>query len=159
VGLFSKIFGGGKSSGIVSGRNPGKGWIEANRFNRAKGGFAGGYGAITFGNIMHAHGDEDMIVSEHELDVEECPYNHPRFGCNCYTKAYQEEYRRAQSEARMMAAMGMDVDPEELMDMDQVEEDAYDYALELASMYIGGDTWIPIDILEWAYYEVSDHNG
>ena len=93
MGLFSSIFGGGrKSSGIVSGRNPGKGWISANRFNKAKGGFAGGYGAITFGNIMDAHSSDEEIVEEFELDSEDCDYKHPSFGKTCYQQAYTEEY-------------------------------------------------------------------
>lgn len=155
MGLFSKIFGGkSKSSGIVSGRNPGKGFTEANRFNKIRGGFAGGYGAITFGNIIHAHGDEDMIVDEHELDSEDCPYQHPFFGCNCYQQAYREALEEV-----MELAILMGVDPEDLIDWEEVEQNAYDYAIELAGMYINGDIWIPYEILHWAYYDVSDHNG
>ena len=52
----------------------------------------------------------------------------------------------------------VEVDVEELMDMDKVEEDAYDYACELADLYIDGMTWIPEEMLDWAYYDVSDHN-
>lgn len=160
MGLFSSIFGGGKkSSGIVSGRNPGKGWVTANRFNKAKGGFAGGYGAITFGNIMNAHSSEEEIVEEFELDGEDCHYKHPSFETTCYKQAYREALMEAQIEAAMLGVFGMDVDPEDLIDWDKVEENAYDYALDLASMYIGGETWIPEDILDWAYYDVSDHNG
>ena len=159
MGLFSKIFGGKKSNGTVSGKNPGSAWTAANKFNRARGGFAGGYGAWTFGNIMDAHGGAERIIDEHGLDQEECKYKHPLFGVNCWQQAYMEARAEAEAEAQMLAAMGVEVDVEDLIDWEQVEADAYDYAEELAEMYINGDTWIPIDILNWAYYEVSDHNG
>lgn len=160
MGLFSALFGGGrKSSGIVSGRNPGKGWIAANRFNKAKGGFAGGYGAITFGNIIRAHSDAEEIVDEFGLDTEDCNYKHPWYGMTPWMTAYREALMEAMAEAQLMAAFGMSVDPEELIDWDEVEDNAYDYACELAELYIDGQTWIPIEILEWAYYDVSDHNN
>ena len=50
----------------------------------------------------------------------------------------------------------MDID--EFINWGEVEDLAYEYAIELAESYINGDVWIPIDILEWAYYDVSDHN-
>lgn len=153
MGLFSKIFGGKKSSGIVSGRNPGKGYIYANRFNRARGGFAGGYGAITFGNIMHAHCTDDDIIYEFDLASENCNYIHPYYGTTCYRQAYLEALQEATLEAALLG-----VDPEELIDWDEVEETAYDYALELAELYTNGQTWIPEQILNWAYYDISDHN-
>lgn len=159
MGFISQIFSGlgkGISSGIVSGKNPGKGWVEANRFNKAKGGYAGGYGAITFGNIIRAHGDEEEIVEEFGLDQPECIYDHPHFGMNCYMYAYNEALEQA---VAMSIIMGGMVDPEELIDEEQVEEDAHEYALELAGMYINGEIWIPYEILHWAYYDVSDHNN
>ena len=154
MGLFSRIFGGKKSSGIVSGRNPGRGFIEANRFNRIKGGFAGGYGAITFGNIMNAHCSADDIVEEFGLDTEDCDYKHPFYGHTPYMQAYMEALQEAQAEAALL-----DADPEDLIDWDEVYDNAYDYAIELAEMYIAGQTWIPEEILDWAYYDISDHNG
>ena len=159
MGLFSRIFGGKKSSGVVSGRNPGSAWTAANRFNKAKGGYAGGYGAITFGNIMNAHCSPDDIVSEFGLDTEECNYKHPYLGATPWMYAYREALAEAQSEAMAMAALGIDVDAEDLIDWSEVEESAYDYAIELAEMYIRGETWIPSEILDWAYYDISDHNG
>ena len=160
MGLFSKIFGGGIKKGVVhSGKD--SQWTYANRFNKAKGGHAGGYGAVTFKNIVNAHSSEGEIVEEFLLDAEVCVYIHPRFGMNCYNKAWLDEYERAQIEAAaLMAASGglVEIDPEELMDMEQVEEDAYEYALELAYMYIEGDIWIPGVMLNWAYYDVSTHN-
>ena len=155
MGLFSGLFR-GRSSGsrIVSGRNPGRGWTEANRFNKARGGAAGGYGAWTFGNIMNAHGSAEDIVEEFSLDSEECSYGHPLLGTTCYMYAYQQAYQEAMIEAMLVGG-----DPEDFINWEQVEEDAYEYACELGQMYIDGQTWIPSEILEWAYYDVSGHNG
>lgn len=136
---------------IVSGRNPGKGWVAANRFNKARGGFAGGYGAITFGNIINAHSSAEDIVDEFGLDQEDAKYG------NCYQRAYREAYQEAIIE--MMSAMDFFGDPEDYIDWDEVEELAYQYAIELAERWINGEEWIPREVLDWAYYEVSDHNG
>ena len=89
MGFFSKLFKGGKRSRskVVSGRNPSDKWIYANKFNLPKGGFAGGYGAWTFKNIVDAHSSCDDIVNVFELDAESCEYRHPHFGMNCYNKA------------------------------------------------------------------------
>lgn len=160
MGLFSALFGGKKSYGVHSGSNPpSQGWVTANRFNQARGGHAGGYGAITFGNIINAHSGADEIVDEFGLDQEGCAYKHPYLGTTCWNYAYREALQEAQEEAMGLAFLGIDIDPEDLIDWDQVEDDAYDYAIELADLYISGATWIPYEILEWAYYEVSDHNG
>lgn len=53
---------------------------------------------------------------------------------------------------------GGDSDPEDYIDWDEVEEKAHDYAIELAEKWISGSEWIPEDVLDWAYYDVSDHN-
>lgn len=153
MGLLSAIFGGFTGTRIVNGRNPGRGWTEANRFNKAKGGFAGGYAAITFGNIMNAHCTAEDIVEEFKLDEEDCDYKHPYYGVNCYMQAYREALQEVMMDAAMMG-----LDPEDMINFAEVEDNAYDYAVELAEMYIGGSVWIPEDILEWAYYEISDHN-
>ena len=157
MGLFSglfKSFRSGSNPKIVSGRNPGRGWTAANRFNRVRGGVAGGYGAWTFGNIMNAHSSAEEIVDEWGLDAEDCEYVHPYLGSNCYMAAYMEALAEVQG-----IAMFLGLDPEDLIDWEQVESDAYDYACELAQLYIDGETWIPNEIIEWAYYDVSDHNG
>lgn len=151
MGLFSGIFGGGKSNPkIVSGRNPGKGWIEANKFNNAKGGFAGGYGARSFQNIIDAHSSAEEIVEEFGLDREDAPYG------NCYQRAYKEAYQQAIIE--MMLALDFDGDPEDYIDWDEVEENAHDYAVELAERWINREEWIPEEVINWAFYDVSDHN-
>ena len=155
MGWLSNIFKFNRSSpGVVSGRDPGKGWTEANRYMRARGGYAGGYGAWTFGNIMNAHSSSDEIVDEFELDSEYCGYVHPHYKRTPYGQAYAECYAEAAAEAAIL-----NCDPEDCMDWEQVEDLAYDYALELAELYIDGKTWIPYEILEWAYYDVSDHNN
>lgn len=152
MGLFSKLFGGGSKKGTVhSGKNAMS--TFANRFNKARGGHAGGYGAITFGNIINAHSSAEDIVDEFGLDQEDCSYKHPYLGTTCWQYAYREALMEAMAEAMIMG-----VDPEDLIDWDQVEEEAYDYALELADLYIDGSTWIPTEIINWAYYDVSDHN-
>lgn len=158
MGIFSSIFGGGsKGAGTIhSGKN--SQWAYANRFNQARGGHAGGYAAITFGNIMSAHCSEDDIIEEFYLDQEDCSYKHPYLGMTCWMKAYQEALQEAQAEAMAMQMMGVDVDPEDLIDWAQVEDDAYDYAVDLANLYISGQIWIPGEILDWAYYDISDHN-
>ena len=136
-----------------------KGTQRWNRKHSKSGGYAGGYGAITFGNIMHAHCSLDDIIEEFGLDQEDCEYRHPYLRMTCWRKAYQEALREAQIEAAMMAAMGAPVDAEDLIDWDQVEEDAYEYAEDLADLYVTGMVWIPEEILDWAYYDISDHNN
>lgn len=240
MGLFSNIFK-GKSSKTVSGKNPGKGWTEANRFNKARGGFRGGWGAIAFGNIINAHSSPDDIVDTWELDKEGNKY------CTAYEEAYKEQYDaasliyedevgyrlgeieqltiertllleeaeqllmeaeqlrqeaqelldeeyddiedfmealeeaeellaeadelQAEAEALQVQAeeLQMMIDElyaqiemltiEEFIDYDEVERNAHEYALEFAEEWIDGFAWIPEEVLNWSYYEVSDHNG
>ena len=153
-----------RSSKAISGKNPSKNWLFANKFNRARGGFAGGYGAWTFGNIMNAHGSPDMIVDEFGLELDGCPYEHPHYGCCCYQAVFKEKMEEIIAELIVMAITGgefggVDIeDAMEMIDPEEIEEEAYDLALELAEMYINGDCWIPTEIINWAYYDVSDHN-
>lgn len=244
MGLFSRVFGGRKSGGTVSGRNPGSGWVAANRFNKARGGFAGGYGAWTFGNIMRAHCSNEDIVEEFGLNKDDNLY-----GCDAYLMAYQEEYDNAYKEYEDLMGFYMELiemnegiiaeneaeilelqteneelrqevedledelewceDPEDAADIaaeiaelqaiiaenearieeleaenvnlrleidgwyaemetysvedfinfDEVEKKAMDYACEFAQNWVDGNCWIPSEVLDWAYYEISDHNG
>ena len=113
-----------------------------------------------FKDIVDAHLTTDDIVVENGLNEEDSPYMSLDGYPNCYTQAYQEEYTRAIIKAELIAAAtGVQMDPEDLMDMDRVEQDAYDYACQLADAWYGGDMWIPEDILMWAFYVVSDHNN
>lgn len=169
MGFFSKLFGGNKSNTvkIVHGATHGKDWITASRFNQAKGGFAGGYAAITFGNIINAHSCAEDIVDEFGLDEEGCEY------CDCYSQALAIVTAEAEEEMAMdtidsifeifdgdSAEIGMDdLDIEDYIDYEEVEELAYEMAVEVAQTWIDGSAWIPDDVLDWAYYEVSDHNG
>lgn len=258
MGLFSSLFSGKKSSGIVNGRNPGSNWVAANKFNKARGGYAGGYGAWTFGNIMRAHCTPDDIVDEFRLDKDDNPY-----GCDAYLMAYQEEYDIAFKEYEELMGFYMELiemnesiimeneqeiheceeeiqeheetiaeleseiedlqdelmfttDPDEMMDImeqinelqnqieelrvriaelrerieelkhnnanlqdeiygwqaememitveefinfDEVERKAKEYACEFAQEWIDGNTWIPHEVLDWAYYDISSHNN
>lgn len=247
MGLFSRVFGGKKSGGVVSGRNPGSGWVAANKFNRARGGYAGGYGAWTFGNIMNAHCTPETIVEEFGLNKEDNVY-----GCDAYLTAYQEEYDNAYKEYEDLMGFYMELielnegmileneveiaeleaeneelrleieelrdeldDMDSMEDMmeaveimeeiaeleaqiaenearieelhaentrlneeimgwhaemelysvedfinyDEVDKKAMDLACEFAQNWIDGNEWIPIDVLNWAYYDISDHNG
>lgn len=217
-----------------------------NRNHQKKGGYAGGWAAIAFGNIINAHSSADDIVDEFGLDKEENSYN-----CDAYTQAYQEQYDIAEqvlqewvdfyseyiemlmgqrdaliSEAddleetandlrdeaedlRSEASEIMEDDPEgaeelleeaaaleqeaqeldsqaqalrveadelqgeidaaydememltveEFIDYDSVEINAFLYACDYAQMWIDGEVWIPSEVLDWAFYDVSDHNG
>ncbi len=151
MGLFSGLFG-KKKPRIYSGKNPPKGFIDAAKFGKTKGGFAGGYGAWTFGNIIDAHSSPEDIVEEFGLDEDNCPYG------NCYERAYRECWQNAALEAIGLVAFGNAIEPDELIDFGEVQELAYTYAVQLAEAYIAGDVWIPREIIDWAYYDVSDHN-
>ena len=48
---------------------------------------------------------------------------------------------------------------EQFIDNDVVTQNSFEYACEFAEKWINGEEWIPIDVLNWAYYDVSDHNG
>ena len=77
---------------------------------------------------------------------------------NCYTQAYQEEYEKAAAEAAVMNMFGMDIDPEELMDFEAVEENAYNYSCDLVNAWLDESDWIPEEVMDFAWYELSDHN-
>lgn len=232
------------NSRIRSGRNPGRGFIEANKFNKARGGQAGGYGAWTFGNIINAHSSADDIVEEFGLNLEQNAY-----GCTAYEEAYgflydsefypaymdeveamleiieicEEQLHQLQGELEqaedhlgelqdeledleddlemcdnpedaeeildemhevqeeimeteaLIEELEMEIteieieiedwyseiellDPEEFVDETEVENLAFEYACEFAQNWIDGNVFIPEDVLDWAYYVVSDHN-
>lgn len=153
MGLFSGLFGGSKRGNVYSGKNPPQGFIDAAKFGKTKGGFAGGYGAWTFGNIIRAHSSAEDIVDEFGLNQQDSPYG------NCYARAYRECKQEAMIKFLLAGGLLLGMDISDFIDWGEVEDLAYEYAIELAESYINGDVWIPIDILEWAYYDVSDHNG
>lgn len=215
-----------------------------NRKREKKGGYAGGYGAITFGNIVNAHSSAEDIVEVFSLDKEDNNY-----GCDAYERSYREQYdiaeqiyqewvdyytgiiemlttemneclneaqeleetaKELQEEAESLkdeaewaddpeereelleeaealeeeaqelleqaealrteaAELQAEIDDyyseidmlsiEEFLDYDTVETNAFQYATEFAQQWVDGSVWIPMDVLSWAYYEVSDHNG
>ena len=102
------------------------------------------------------------MVEEWDLDSESSNYMSLDGYPNCYTQAYQEEYDKAQEEAEILNMIliefGEEVDPEDLMDMDAVDENAYEYACDLAEAWYDGQEWIPLEVMEWAWYDLSDHN-
>lgn len=53
---------------------------------------------------------------------------------------------------------GEEIDVELLIDWDTVEENAYEYAEELAQAWLDGDEFIPEEICDWAWFDLSDHN-
>ena len=98
------------------------------------------------------------MVEQFELDGESCPYMSVDGYANPYMQAYLEELQEAQQEAEILAMFGEEVDPEELIDWDTVEQNAYEYACELVAAWLDGSYWIPEEILDYAWYELSDHN-
>ena len=215
-----------------------------NRSHQKRGGYAGGWAAIAFGNIINAHSSAEDIVDTFALDKEENGY-----GCDAYERSYGEQYDIAEqiyqewcdyylgiidmltgemngciSEAEELESMAHDLQEEaqslrdeaqwsddleerlelmeeaemleqeaqelleqanalrveatelqqeihnyysemeiltveEFIDDEMVENNAYLYACEFAQEWIDGSVWIPMDVLSWAFYEVSDHNG
>lgn len=148
MGFFGRVFQG-------QGGNAGRPWRKRvhgkNRANAKRGGFAGGYGSINFANVINAHSSAEEIVEEFALDTEDA------IDGNCYQRAYRE--CRAEAMIEMMIAGDLTGDVEDYIDYDEVESRAYDYAVEMAEKYISGARWIPSEIMDWAWYDVSDHNG
>lgn len=145
--MFSSIFGKKKSSS--------SGFIQAAKYNKPRGGFTGGYGAWTFRNIIEAHSSAEDIVEEFGLDQEGAAYG------DCWDRAYREVKEEALEESLLMAILSFFKGGIEEIEIDygRVEELAFDYAVELADSWINGETWIPREVIEWAYYDVSSHNG
>ena len=53
---------------------------------------------------------------------------------------------------------GEEIDVELLIDWDSVEENAYEYAEELAQAWLDGSEWMPEELMSWAWWDLSDHN-
>ena len=160
MGLFSKIFG-----GIVKGVASNASFLGSYRVASGKSYSGGGWGLDRFQSIIDAHSSIEDMVDEWDLDSESSNYMSLDGYPNCYTQAYQEEYNKAQEEADMLNMLldefdefGEEVDPEDLMDMDAVDENAYEYACDLAEAWYDGQEWIPEEVMEWAWYDLSDHN-
>ena len=153
MGLFGKIFG-----NIIKGVASNASFVGSYRVAGGKSYSGGGWGLDRFQSIIDAHSSIEDMVDEFELDDESCPYMSLDGYPNCYTQAYQEELNEAKEEAEILAFFGEVIDPEDLMDMDEVEENAYDYACDLAEAWYSGQEWIPEEVMDWAWYDLSDHN-
>ena len=153
MGLFGKIFG-----NIIKGVASNASFVGSYRVAGGKSYSGGGWGLDRFQSVIDAHSSIEDMVDEWELDDESCPYMSLDGYPNCYTQAYQEELNEAKGEAEILAFFGEVIDPEDLMDMDEVEENAYEYACDLAEAWYSGQEWIPEEVMDWAWYDLSDHN-
>ena len=157
MGLLSTIF-----SGIVKGVASNASFVGSYRVSSGKSYHGGGWGLDRFQSIIDAHSSIEDMVETFALDDESCPYPSVDGYANPYQQAYQEEYDKAQAEAEILNALltpfSEEVDPEDLMDMDEVDENAYEYACDLAQAWYDGDEWCPQEVMDWAWYDLSDHN-
>ena len=153
MGLFGKIFG-----NIIKGVASNASFVGSYRVASGKSYSGGGWGLDRFQSVIDAHSSIEDMVDEFELDSENSNYMSLDGYPNCYTQAYQEELSEAKEEAEILAFFGEVIDPEDLMDMDEVEENAYEYACDLAEAWYSGQEWIPEEVMDWAWYDLSDHN-
>ena len=88
MGKFSKVFTNVKNG--ITGYNR-TGYFKAtqkwNRSHQKRGGYAGGWAAIAFGNIVNAHSSAEELVETFLLDKEDNTY-----GCDSYERSYKEQY-------------------------------------------------------------------
>lgn len=159
MGLFSRIFGGkSKVKSVASGTS----FLGAYREASGKDANWGGWGLDRFNSIVDAHSSVEDLVDMFEIYDEGSKYMSLDGYTNCYTQAWQEEYERASVEAdilnMLLAPFGEEVEPEELMDYDKIEEDAYEYACELVEAWLDGGEWVPEEVMDFAWYGLSDHN-
>lgn len=157
MGLFSRIFGGGGKSKVKSIASN-TSFLGAYREASGKDASGGGWGLDRFNSIVDAHSGVEDLVDTFEIYDEGSNYQSLDGYANCYSQAWQEEYEKACIEAVIFEMLGIPVDPEELMDYDKVEEDAYDYACELVEAWLDGGEWVPEDVMDYAWYGLSDHN-
>ena len=153
MGLFGKIFG-----NVIKGVASNASFVGSYRVAGGKSYSGGGWGLDRFQSVIDAHSSIEDMVDEFELDSEHSNYMSLDGYPNCYTQAYREERDKAQEEAEILAFFGEVIDPEDLMDMDAVEENAYEYACDLAEAWYSGQEWIPEEVMDWAWYDLSDHN-
>ena len=159
MGLFSRIFGGkSKVKSVASGAS----FLGAYREAGGQSYSGGGWGLDRFNSIVEAHSSVEDLVDMFQIDGEGSNYQSLDGYENCYAQAWQEEYERASVEAdilnMLLAPFGEEVDPEELMDYDKIEEHAYNYACELVEAWLDGGEWVPEEVMDYAWYGLSDHN-
>ena len=160
MGLFGRIFGGkSKVKSVASSAS----FLGAYREAGGQSYSGGGWGLDRFQSIIDAHSSIEDMVDEWELDDESCPYMSLDGYNNCYAQAYQEELDKAVAEADILNMLlaefeGEEVDPEDLINMEAVDENAYEYACDLAEAWYNGQEWIPEEVMDWAWYDLSSHN-
>ena len=154
MGLFSRIFGGKSIKSAATSTS----FLGAYRVAGGQSYSGGGWGLDRFNSIIDAHSSVDDMIEEWGLADEGCRYQSLDGYSNPYEQAYREERERAEEEAEVLAMFGEEIDVELLIDWDTVEENAYEYAEELAQAWLDGDEWIPEEIMDWAWYDLSDHN-
>ena len=157
MGLFGKIFG-NTIKGVASNAS----FVGSYRVAGGKSYSGGGWGLDRFQSIIDAHSSIEDMVDEFELDSEDSNYMSLDGYSNCYAQAYQEELNKAEAEADILNMMLIEfeeeVDPEDLMNMDAVDENAYEYACDLAEAWYSGQEWCPQEVMDWAFWDLSDHN-
>ena len=157
MGLLSAIF-----TGIVKGVASNASFVGSYRVASGKSYSGGGWGLDRFQSVIDAHSSIEDMVEEWNLDSEDSNYMSLDGYPNCYAQAYQEELDKAEGKAEiinmLLPPFAEEVEPEELMDMDAVEENAYEYACDLAEAWYDGTEWIPEEVMDWAWYDLSSHN-
>lgn len=157
MGLLSAIF-----SGIVKGVASNASFVGSYRVASGKSYSGGGWGLDRFQSVIDAHSSIEDIVEEWNLDGEDSNYMSLDGYPNCYTQAYQEEVDKAVEKAdiinMLLPPFSEEVDPEDLIDYDKIDENAYEYACDLAQAWYDGTEWIPEEVMDWAWYDLSDHN-
>lgn len=152
-GIFS-LFGGGSARRAGSSVS----FLGAYREASGKSYSGGGWGYDRFCSIIDAHSSTEEMVEVFQMDSPSCPYPSVDGYANPYTQAYQEALRDAQIEAAMLSMFGEEVEPEDLIDWDAVEENAYAYACDLFDAWYDRSEWIPEEIMDYAWYALSHHN-
>ena len=157
MGLFSRIFG-SKVKSVATNAS----FLGSYRVASGKSYRGGGWGLDRFQSVIDAHSSIEDIVDEWDLDSEHSNYMSLDGYANCYTQAYQEELDKAEAEAEILnmflAPFEEEIYPGELMNMEAVEENAYEYACDLAQAWYDGSEWIPEEVMDWAWYDLSSHN-
>ena len=154
MGLFSKIFGGKSVQSVAQNAS----FLGAYREAGGQSYEGGGWGLYRFNSIIDAHSSIDDMIEEWGLADEDCRYQSLDGYSNPYTQAYKEERERAEEESEVLAMLGEELDADLLISWDTVEENAYEYAEELAQAWLDGSEWVPEEIMDWAWYDLSDHN-
>ena len=154
MGLFSKIF---RDKSVKSAATS-TSFLGAYREAGGQSYSGGGWGLDRFNSIIDAHSSIDDMIEEWCLADESCPYQSLDGYDNPYTQAYEEAKKRAEEVAEILAMFGIEVDVEELINQDVVEENAYKYAEILVQAWLDGQEFIPEEICDWAWYDLSSHN-